>query len=50
MTETESVVQIQLEAYNRHDMAGFVATYDPGIRIYELPMTPARILHAMGVI
>jgi len=37
MTDPESVVQTQLEAYNRHDMEGFLATYDPGIRIYELP-------------
>ena len=37
MNNAESIVQTQLEAYNRHDMEGFLATYDPGIRIYEIP-------------
>jgi len=37
MNEVESVVQTQLEAYNLHDMEAFVATYDPEVRIHELP-------------
>jgi hypothetical protein len=37
MNDSESVVRKQLEAYNRHDMDAFVATYHPDVRIYELP-------------
>jgi len=30
-------VQRQLDAYNRHDMEGFLATYDRSARIYRFP-------------
>jgi hypothetical protein len=33
----EQVVQVQLEAYNRRDLEGFLATYSPTIRIYAHP-------------
>jgi hypothetical protein len=33
----EQVVQVQLEAYNRRDLEGFLATYSPEIRIYAHP-------------
>ena len=31
------VVQRQLEAYNAHDLAAFMATYSDAIRLYRLP-------------
>jgi len=31
------VVQRQLEAYNAHDLAAFMATYSESIRLYRLP-------------
>jgi hypothetical protein len=31
------VVQLQLEAYNAHDLARFLATYSDSIRIYRPP-------------
>lgn len=34
-SESERVVQEQLEAYNRADLDGFVATYADDIRIYD---------------
>jgi hypothetical protein len=37
----EQVVQVQLEAYNRRDLEGFLATYSPEIRIY---LHPDRLL------
>jgi hypothetical protein len=37
MSRPEDVVHAQLEAYNRHDMEAFVATYHPGIRICRFP-------------
>lgn len=33
----EAVVQAQLEAYNRHDVDAFAATYAPDVRIYNHP-------------
>jgi len=33
----EALVQRQLEAYNAHDLEGFIATYAPGIEIFDLP-------------
>ena len=36
----EQVVQVQLEAYNRRDLEGFLATYSPEIRIYDHPDRP----------
>jgi hypothetical protein len=33
----ERIVQTQLEAYNRHDIDAFVATYAPGVRGYLYP-------------
>ena len=30
-------MQVQLEAYNRRDLEGFLATYSPDIRIYAHP-------------
>jgi hypothetical protein len=35
--EPVDVVQTQLEAYNRRDVAAFVATYAPDAAIYEHP-------------
>lgn len=32
-----AVVQAQLEAYNRHDVDAFAATYAPDVRIYDHP-------------
>lgn len=32
----EAVVQRQVEAYNRHDIAAFAATYAPDVELYEL--------------
>jgi hypothetical protein len=31
-----AVVQRQLEAYNAHDLDGFLATYAPGIEIFDI--------------
>jgi hypothetical protein len=33
----ERIVQTQLEAYNRHDIDAFAATYAPGVRGYRYP-------------
>ena len=35
------VVQRQLEAYNAHDLAAFMATYSESIRLYRLPNAAA---------
>lgn len=41
VSAAEQVVQVQLEAYNRRDLEGFLATYSPEIRIY---LHPDRLL------
>jgi len=33
------VVQRQLEAYNRHDLEAFVATYGDGVQLFRMPAT-----------
>lgn len=33
----EAVVARQLEAYNRHDLDGFLACYAEGVRLFRLP-------------
>lgn len=35
----ELVVQRQLEAYNAHDLEGFLATYSPDAELFDLPAT-----------
>ena len=37
----EAVVQRQLEAYNAHDLEGFLATYADGAEIFDLPAVAA---------
>lgn len=37
MSAAVEVVQRQLDAYNRRDLAGFVACYDEDVRIYRMP-------------
>ena len=37
VSEQEKVVQEQLEAYNRHDIDGFLKTYSSEIKLYEFP-------------
>jgi len=37
VSEPEKVVQEQLEAYNRHDIDGFLKTYSPDIKLYDFP-------------
>lgn len=37
VSETEAVVQAQVEAYNRGDIEAFLASYAPEVRIYEHP-------------
>ena len=39
-TAAERVVQEQLEAYNRHDLDAFAATYAPDVRGYRYPDRP----------
>lgn len=39
-TEAERVVQAQLEAYNRHDVEAFAATYATDVRGYAYPDRP----------
>ena len=36
MPSTVAIVQSQLDAYNRRDIAAFVACFDPRIRAFEL--------------
>lgn len=38
MTPVE-IVQRQLDAYNAHDLAGFVAMYAEDIKVYRMPST-----------
>jgi hypothetical protein len=37
------VVQRQLDAYNAHDLAGFVAAYSDAVQIFRLPSTQPAI-------
>lgn len=37
MTAPEQVVQAQVEAYNRHDLEGFVDTYHADARVWRFP-------------
>lgn len=37
------VVQRQLEAYNAHDLAGFVAEYSDAVEIFRMPSAMASI-------
>ena len=37
VSEAETLVQEQLEAYNRHDLEGFLKTYSPEIKLYTFP-------------
>lgn len=47
MLTPEQVVQKQLEYYNAHDIEGFLSTYSPDIKIYNLPgITPILEGHA----
>lgn len=33
----QELVQLQLDAYNRHDLEGFLATYSETVKIYRMP-------------
>ncbi len=46
----EAVVERQLDAYNARDLAAFLATYSPDIRVYDFPSPTPRIegIAAMG--
>lgn len=35
--DLDALIQSHIEAYNRHDVAAFVATFDPAAEIYEHP-------------
>ncbi len=35
--DVERVIQKQVEAYNKHDLDAFLATYSPDIRLHEFP-------------
>ena len=37
--EAEAVVKAQLDAYNAHDLAAFVATYADDVQLFEHPAT-----------
>ena len=37
VTDSEKLIQEQLEAYNRHDLEGFLKTYSPDIKLYDFP-------------
>jgi hypothetical protein len=37
---TEQVVQIQLEAYNHHDLELFLSVYSPYVTVYDHPCEP----------
>jgi hypothetical protein len=37
------VVQRQLDAYNAHDLAGFVATYSDNVQVFRMPATQPAI-------
>ena len=40
---SESVVQRQLEAYNRHDLEAFLATYAEDVKLYRMPSAEPTI-------
>jgi uncharacterized protein (TIGR02246 family) len=35
--DVERIIQEQVEAYNKHDLDAFLATYSPDIRLHEFP-------------
>ena len=37
MTDAESIVQEQLDAYNKRDLDAFADTYSQGIELYQYP-------------
>lgn len=37
VSEAERIVQMQVDAYNRHDIDGFVASYAPDAVLYDHP-------------
>jgi hypothetical protein len=37
VSESEKIVQEQLEAYNRHDVEAFLKTYSSEVKLYEFP-------------
>ncbi len=37
VSESEKIVQEQLEAYNRHDVDAFLKTYSAEIKLYDFP-------------
>ncbi len=37
VTESEKIVQEQVEAYNRHDLDAFLKTYSSEIKLYDFP-------------
>lgn len=39
LTDAESIVQEQLEAYNKRDTETFVSTYSPQVELYNFPKT-----------
>ena len=41
LTDAESIVQEQLDAYNKRDIDGFMDTYAEKIAIFEFPKTPS---------
>lgn len=45
----EALVQRQLEAYNAHDLEGFLATYSAGIEIFDLPDTSKPTMKGLDV-
>ena len=43
LTDAESIVQEQLEAYNERDIAAFMDTYAQNIAVFEFPKTASVI-------
>jgi hypothetical protein len=37
LSAAERVVQLQYDAYNRHDLEAFVAAHSPDVRVYRYP-------------
>jgi hypothetical protein len=37
VSESEKIVQQQLDAYNRHDVEAFLQTYSSEVKLYEFP-------------
>jgi hypothetical protein len=42
-TQPTQVVQAQVDAYNRHDLEAFVATYSPDVEVRMLPADSALV-------